>query len=84
MHADTGVVIDDSKCSTLPHVYSGVAFRFCQLNSTHPAHESQWGSTEMKWSYVLFDGALSTLADTLILPYTLYKQFTDDPIDVDS
>lgn len=56
-------------CQSIPRIYSGLAFDFCMLNAPpNPA-----GAV----SFVLFDLPLSAAFDTVLLPYTIYRQAGD-------
>jgi uncharacterized protein YceK len=61
-----------SHCDSIPRIYSGAALNFCTLDAEprnavgfdgHPAP-----------SLILFDLALSGVADTVVLPYSIYLQ----------
>ncbi|MBH3416422.1 YceK/YidQ family lipoprotein [Pseudomonas putida] len=59
----------NSYCPAIPRVYSGVAYQFCNLTGpertgihSHPYE-------------ILVDMAASCIADTVVLPYTSYKQY---------
>ncbi|MBM9486062.1 YceK/YidQ family lipoprotein [Pseudomonas sp. ICBG1301] len=54
-------------CAAIPRIYSGVAFDFCLL---HAAPDP----TGVLVPFVLADIALSGALDTVVLPYTLYRQ----------
>lgn len=54
-------------CQSIPRVYSGVAFDFCAL---HAAPDP----TGVLIPFVLLDIAASGVADTVVLPYTIYRQ----------
>ncbi|ERT18529.2 MULTISPECIES: YceK/YidQ family lipoprotein [Pseudomonas] len=58
-----------SDCRSIPRAYSGVAYQFCSLNA--PARSgAHWAPFP-----VLVDMAASSLADTIVLPYTGYQQY---------
>ncbi|MCS4248194.1 MULTISPECIES: YceK/YidQ family lipoprotein [unclassified Pseudomonas] len=56
-------------CQSIPRVYSGLAFDFCLLNAA-PDY------TGVLLPLVLVDMAASGVADTVVLPYTIYQQNT--------
>lgn len=60
-----------SYCEELPHVYSGVGYNLCVLHSK-PNPVIADGSTML--DLMLLDTALSAIADTILLPYTVIKQ----------
>ncbi|WP_455929274.1 YceK/YidQ family lipoprotein [Pseudomonas fluorescens] len=62
-------------CQSIPRVYSGVAFDFCAL---HAAPDP----TGILIPVVLLDFAVSGVADTVILPYTIYRQAADGNISI--
>ncbi|WP_248732237.1 YceK/YidQ family lipoprotein [Pseudomonas sp. MWU13-2517] len=62
-------------CASIPRVYSGVAFDFCLL---HAAPDP----TGVLIPVVLADIAVSGAFDTVVLPYTLYRQVEYGNIDV--
>ncbi|MEE4751144.1 YceK/YidQ family lipoprotein [Pseudomonas alliivorans] len=61
-----------SNCSYIPRVYSGVSLDFCALNGEPRALRGQ--EVRPSESLILADMVLSGVADTLVLPYTLYLQ----------
>lgn len=61
-----------SNCSSIPRVYSGVMLDFCELNA-EPKQSSAYQKTNAP-EWVLLDMGLSGIADTLLLPYTIYQQ----------
>jgi uncharacterized protein YceK len=62
-------------CQSIPRVYSGVAFDFCSL---HAAPDP----TGILIPFVLLDIAVSGVADTVVLPYTIYRQASDGNISI--
>lgn len=56
-------------CYTIPRMYSGVAYQFCNLNGP-PRSGPHWTTLP-----ILLDMAASGVADTAILPYTGYQQY---------
>lgn len=73
----THVTIDHygkkSYCKEIPRVYSGFAFNLCKLNGEPSQHENL-GSSFNNVPFFIIDGAFSVVADTVVLPYTLYTQ----------
>ena len=57
-------------CQSIPRVYSGLAYDFCVLNA--PPDPSGF-----LVPFVLLDLPLSGVADTIALPYSIYRQATD-------
>ncbi|NMX90404.1 MULTISPECIES: YceK/YidQ family lipoprotein [unclassified Pseudomonas] len=62
-------------CQSIPRVYSGVAFDFCLLNA-------QPDFTGVLVPAVLVDIVASGAVDTVLLPYTIYRQSTDGNIGI--
>ena len=60
--------VDDEKCATIPRVYSGVNYTFCVM-----CGNAKLKSTHTDIAMVPMD----FVADTVLLPYTITKQFTD-------
>ncbi|MFK0089679.1 YceK/YidQ family lipoprotein [Pseudomonas sp. NPDC090755] len=62
----------DSRCESIPRLYSGVALDFCTLNAQprSPTHLEGQPSAPL----MLVDMALSGVADTVLLPYSIYLQ----------
>lgn len=56
-------------CENIPRVYSGVAYDFCYLHSSRDRVYIDW-----YLGFYLFDGIASGVVDTVLLPYTGYKQ----------
>ena len=71
-----------SSCGAVPRVYSGVMFDFCMLNATPPEHpdQSTYGPGQVTGLFV--DLAFSGILDTIVLPYTIYRQSTDGSIEI--
>ncbi len=69
-----------SFCGAVPRVYSGVMYDFCLLNGEAPTPSRPGSGPEI--GFVGIDMAISTVTDTLMLPYTLYRQHTDGSIEV--
>ena len=67
-----------SQCDTVPRVYSGAMLDFCALHA-EPGHYSS-GYGQPSAGLMLVDMLLSGVADTVVLPYTLYLQHRDGSI----
>ena len=65
-----GLRTQKTYCQSITRVYSGLAYDFCVLN----APPSPGGYLA---PFVLADLALSGIFDTVVLPYTIYRQATD-------
>jgi len=70
----------ESFCGAVPRVYSGVVYNFCLLNGKEPRPGRI--STGPQMGFVAVDMAISAFTDTLMLPYTLYRQHNDGSIEV--
>lgn len=76
--AENGAISDNywnskTNCNSLPRVYSGLAHNACFTLFASRANGSLYNSFEIG-GYVLNSMACA-VADTLVLPYTIYKQF---------
>lgn len=81
---DDAVVSADLKkqktyCQSIPRVYSGVSYDFCVLNG-QPNSKGVVAISDVPWVY--FDFLASGVFDTLVLPYTIYRQSVDGSIDI--
>ncbi|BBP71096.1 hypothetical protein PHLH6_31000 [Pseudomonas sp. Seg1] len=75
------VAVDDLKrsksyCGAVPRIYSGVMYDFCTLHA--PIGEGNaYNAALPGWA---IDAVASGVLDTLLLPYTIYKQQADGSI----
>ena len=62
-------------CQSVPRAYSGLVYDFCILNSppSYTAGGAQVGFIPL----IFFDLVASGVLDTIILPYTIYRQSED-------
>ncbi|RON08712.1 hypothetical protein BK659_15185 [Pseudomonas brassicacearum] len=68
-----------SYCGAVPRIYSGVAYDFCTLNAPlHSGIDEQ--DHKNATPVVLIDALISGALDTLLLPYTVYRQQADGSI----
>ncbi|MCU1752124.1 YceK/YidQ family lipoprotein [Pseudomonas sp. 6D_7.1_Bac1] len=68
-----------SYCGAIPRIYSGVTYDFCTLNAPlHSGIDEQ--DHKNATPVVLIDALISGTLDTLLLPYTVYRQQTDGSI----
>jgi uncharacterized protein YceK len=58
-----------SNCESLPRIYSGVSYDFCELHAKNDSIEEK-GVLEFQ----LLDIASSAIMDTIFLPYSIYAQ----------
>jgi uncharacterized protein YceK len=71
-----------SFCGAVPRVYSGVMFDFCVLHGEGPKPgRNGYGGGNDPW-WLVIDMGLSGVLDTLVLPYTIYRQHMDGSIEV--
>lgn len=70
-----------SYCQSIPRVYSGLAFNLCKLNG-EPSRQENLGSRVNNVPFFIIDGTFSLVADTIVLPYTIYTQNQHGSIDV--
>jgi len=70
----------ETKCDSIPRVYSGLSYDFCYIHarpvSTHG--EPPTNSPPL----IFFDMVFSGVIDTVLLPYSIYKQTQDGSINV--
>ncbi|MET0777259.1 MAG: YceK/YidQ family lipoprotein [Pseudomonas mandelii] len=68
-----------SYCGAVPRIYSGVTYDFCMLNA--PLQEGRDAQVhDSAPAIVLIDVVISGALDTLLLPYTIYRQQADGSI----
>ncbi|MGF6091765.1 YceK/YidQ family lipoprotein [Pseudomonas sp. 18173] len=68
-----------SYCGAVPRIYSGVTYDFCFLNA--PLEEGRDAQVHGPApAIVLIDVVISGALDTLLLPYTIYRQQADGSI----
>lgn len=68
-----------SPCETIPRIYSGVSYDICVLRGK-PSRTALWMGLGPE--LMLIDVALSGALDTLALPYTIYAQINEGPINL--
>jgi uncharacterized protein YceK len=69
-----------SFCGAVPRVYSGVVYDFCLLHGEAPKPGRTKPGPNM--NLVALDMGASAILDTLVLPYTFYRQHNDGGIEV--
>jgi len=70
-----------SYCGAVPRIYSGVTYDFCYLNAPlERGRETGEYKNGPAPAIVLVDIVLSGALDTLMLPYTIYRQQADGSI----
>ena len=68
-------------CASLPRVYSGAVYNFCILNG-EPNPTTDAPGAPAAVPFQIIDIALSGVLDTLVLPYTVYRQVEDGNIEL--
>lgn len=82
-YGDSSVKADmkriETKCDSMARIYSGVFYDFCSLHARPgPVHtRSPFTDTV---PFLLTDMAASGIFDTLLLPYSIYRQTSDGSI----
>ncbi|MBX9408327.1 YceK/YidQ family lipoprotein [Pseudomonas baetica] len=66
-------------CGAVPRIYSGVTYDFCMLHAEKPEDVDAFNYDNASFG-LLVDAAASGILDTLLLPYTIYKQQADGSI----
>ncbi|WP_295471200.1 YceK/YidQ family lipoprotein [uncultured Pseudomonas sp.] len=66
-----------SHCDEITRVYSGVVYDFCQL---HADPDKSAHRTGPLLPGMILDMAFSGVLDTVVLPYTVYRQVADGNI----
>jgi len=70
-----------TRCASLPRVYSGAVYNFCILNGEpNPTTDAPGAPAAIPFAIV--DIALSGVLDTLVLPYTVYRQLEEGNIEL--
>ncbi|WP_285415376.1 YceK/YidQ family lipoprotein [Pseudomonas sp. efr-133-TYG-5] len=70
-----------SYCGAVPRIYSGVTYDFCLLHAERPDDVDAFNYKNASPG-PLIDAAFSGVLDTLLLPYTIYKQQADGSIEI--
>ena len=76
-----------SYCENIPRIYSGVIYGFCTLNGEPAPDKSLRGVNLMDHGgsmlpIVAVEFVASGVLDTLVLPYTIYRQGRDGSIEI--
>lgn len=76
-----------SHCESVPRIYSGVIYGFCSLNG-EPRPEKSLKDPSVSdaagnaFPVIAIEFAASGVLDTLVLPYTIYRQNKDGSIEI--
>lgn len=68
-----------SYCQSIPRIYSGVAHNFCQL---YGEPDNKGYNAAAAFPFWASDTVLCAVTDTLVLPYTVTRQFVDGSLKV--
>lgn len=71
-----------TRCEAVPRVYSGIAYDFCTLHADPASGPGPAGLAINSVPVVFFDFLFSGVADTLVLPYSLYLQHRDGSLEL--
>jgi len=82
-NAEDGLVMKGSYCKDIDYIFSGVEYNWCKLNGT-PNSSADPKSSKGDFEYVGIDSVFSFIGDVIVLPYTIYKQVSSEPIVVRS
>jgi uncharacterized protein YceK len=77
-HVEISVSGMKSSCETIPRVYSGTCFGVCKFFGDAKYKTGSIGIGGLP--LFIFDIPLSFIMDTLVLPYTLIRQYQDGNI----
>jgi len=70
----------ETHCDEISHIYSGIQYDLCILDSERGAAPAKLQMDPLWLTSI--DFVFSAVADTLILPYTIFQQFENGNIDV--
>jgi uncharacterized protein YceK len=71
----------NSYCESIPRVYSGAAYNVCKVTG-EPSTRKNVGNSINGVPIIVIDAFCSVAADTLVLPYTIFRQVNDGNIAV--
>ncbi|MGY2288879.1 YceK/YidQ family lipoprotein [Pseudomonas sp. SDO528_S397] len=71
-----------SHCENIPRIYSGVIYGFCTLNGEPDSDKTQTRDVTGGWPFFAAEFVASGVLDTLVLPYTVYRQNKDGSIEI--
>lgn len=75
-----GLKEQKSYCGAVPRIYSGLAYDFCSLNAPLASGVDADNHRNTAIPGLLVDAVVSGALDTLLLPYTIYRQQVDGSI----
>ncbi|MBK5304485.1 MULTISPECIES: YceK/YidQ family lipoprotein [Gammaproteobacteria] len=67
-------------CGAVPRIYSGVTYDFCTLHALPGPGIDEYQYDGAGTPVVLLDVVISGVLDTMLLPYTIYRQQADGSI----
>lgn len=76
-----------SHCESVPRIYSGVIYGFCTLNGEPKPEKSLNDQSVLNSAgnaipVIAIEAVASGVLDTLVLPYTIYRQSKDGSIEI--
>jgi Protein of unknown function (DUF1375) len=80
-HVDIAHEGQRSYCKNIPRVYSGVAVNLCKLNG-EPSRTENMGNELGDVPFFVIDTVFCLAADTVVLPYTIFRQAKDGNLTV--
>jgi uncharacterized protein YceK len=75
-----GLKQQKSYCGAVPRIYSGLAYDFCSLNAPLASGVDADNHRNTAIAGLLVDAVVSGALETLLLPYTIYRQQVDGSI----
>ena len=66
-----------TNCESIPRIYSGLSYDFCKLHSSPNTMYFDWFL-----SFYLADAVVSTVTDTIVLPYSIFQQVDKGNIEI--
>lgn len=80
-HASSALRKAQTRCESLPRVYSGIAYDLCLLHGPPQLVERDPAAPALM-PLQLLDFIPSGILDTVVLPYTIYLQGTQGSLDI--
>jgi uncharacterized protein YceK len=80
---EIGTKSKKSLCTEIPRIYSGVFYNVCWLNRETNINNT-YSPNRRGVPYIVVDMVMSGLLDTILLPYSIYKQVEVGSIKVES
>ena len=80
-HVDIAYKEHKSYCKKIPRIYSGSFFLICKLYG-EPNYEVSTSDAKFNYITTVIDGLFSFGLDTIVLPYTVTRQYKNGSISV--